>query len=155
MTPPVYIEAGSGTRRVGDDDFPLTLGGVDADVPLSGVATPEPVALIGTAEGRIFIQSQGAEPVVCNGTPVSTSQWLHDDDLVRIGSNTIRICLEPERTRLILENASAGRVTEPPRIVSERSVPTTGATGKKTIRAVEFKPGRLAESSRKRRPAPG
>ena len=59
MTRSVYIEAGSETRRVETTDFPLTLGGADADIPLPGLVSAEPVALIGAADDGLFVIEVG------------------------------------------------------------------------------------------------
>jgi formylglycine-generating enzyme required for sulfatase activity len=150
LTRSVYIEKDSGSRRVETTDFPLTLGGADADIPLPGIPSAEPVALIGAADDGLFIQSQGSEPVVCNGTPVSTSQWLQDDDIVRIGTHRVRVRLETDRARLIVEGVAPDGDTEPPVVIPRHSAVTDGEAGEKTIRPIEFKPGGLAGRKRRR-----
>jgi hypothetical protein len=149
---PIYIEDGGETRRLQDDDFPLALGGIDADVPLPGAESEQPAAFLGFDEGQLFVQANGAEPVVCNGTPVITSQWLHDGDVVRIGKNRIRVAADKERVRLVVERPTIDVVTEPP-VITARPVaePAEPATSETTIKPVAFEPARVTAAPRGRR----
>jgi NTE family protein len=48
---------------VGQDEFPLSVGGSGADIPLPGLGGDDVVAYIGRSEEQIFVQSAGAESV--------------------------------------------------------------------------------------------
>ncbi|MGH9463162.1 MAG: hypothetical protein ACRD1X_18290, partial [Vicinamibacteria bacterium] len=89
----VHIEDGTGSRRVESVDFPLTVrdsttGAIRLEassaVPPS---SPSPArAFIGLSEGDLFVQpAEASLPVLCNGTPLKTSQWLRDGDVLRVG----------------------------------------------------------------------
>ena len=86
MSHAIEIVIGRRIRQVRADELPLTVGGPDADLPLLGVESREPVALVGLSDELFFLQPHGNEPVVCNGTPVTTARWLYHDDVVRIGA---------------------------------------------------------------------
>jgi len=152
LTPPIYIEDGDEPRRLRDTEFPLALGGVDADIPMPGDGSAEPVAFLGMADGQLFVQANGTAPVVCNGVPVVTSQWLHHGDVVRIGQNRIRVEREKDRIRLIVERPTTEVVTEPPVIAaSPAAAQVESTTSETTIKPVNFKPGRVASAKPARR----
>jgi formylglycine-generating enzyme required for sulfatase activity len=152
LTPPIYIEDGDEPRRLRDPEFPLALGGVDADIPIPGESSAEPLAFVGMADEQLFVQANGTTSVACNGTPVTTSQWLHDGDVVRIGQIRIRVEMVEERTRLIVERPTTEEVTEPPVIAAGPAAATDeSTTSETTIRPVVFKPGRVADAKRARR----
>jgi formylglycine-generating enzyme required for sulfatase activity len=128
-------EAGA-SRRLNRDRFPLSLGGSGALIVLPGVAPGLTVAWIGLADGEPFLQATDpAEVVACNGSPVATSQWLEDGDVIRIASARITVRRD-DLLRLEVEQVRERDVTEPPLIVARETASPTGAT----VRPVEFKP---------------
>jgi formylglycine-generating enzyme required for sulfatase activity len=149
----IEIVIGRRTRQVRADELPLTVGGPDADLPLLGVESREPVALVGLSDEQFFLQPHGNEPVVCNGTPVTTARWLYHDDVVRIGANRIEVELVPGRVRFTVEQPSSDNLTIPPATAVGRSVaaPPRGEIPT-TVAPVEFRPlrGEEVPSSRRR-----
>ena len=148
MTPTIYVEDGRGTRRVDVPDFPLSLGGSEADVQLPDFPTPEPVAYIGLTDGEMFVQPDPGNPqVVCNGTPVVTSQWLHDGDVLGIGQ--ARVVVQIKSDHIVLraerkEDEEDQPIMVPVARISAKDVPGT------VVKPIDFKPTVIG-SARKRR----
>lgn len=167
------VEDARGTRRLTEDDFPLALGGSEAEIVLPGLAeSPGPALLdealawLGLSEGDLFVQPADRPPgeagsgrdacrIACNGTPLTASQWLQDGDELTVSAGTAAAALEiaatSEGTRLVARarTAPAKRppvLTPPPRAGEGRS----SVVGP-LIRPVEFEPRRLGGRSRRRR----
>ncbi|MGB5400526.1 MAG: FHA domain-containing protein, partial [Thermoanaerobaculia bacterium] len=80
------LRAKGTARQYGEGDFPLTIGGPDADIEIPGRPVLGPIAHLGIAELEVFLQPiPGGEAVFCNGGPVTTSQWLRHGDVLRVG----------------------------------------------------------------------
>jgi formylglycine-generating enzyme required for sulfatase activity len=148
---PIAIEDSRGVRNVDPGEFPLSIGGPDADIRLHGVPGLEPVGWFGIAEGDLFIQAgQSGERIICNGDPVAASQWLRAGDLVRIGATRIRIDAAAGGLILKIERLQERDLTRPPAIVVPKTVaPAAGDSPAALIRAVEFRP-RLTHGGRRR-----
>ena len=56
MSDSYLIEDARGQRRLASEDFPLAIGGPDADVRLNGFDGEEPLAYLGLSEGDVFVQ---------------------------------------------------------------------------------------------------
>lgn len=148
MSLPLNIEDGRGKRSLDGGRFPLALGGADADIELPGVVGDEPVAWLGSEGGEVFIQTVGqTEPVICNGIPVATSQWLHDGDVVRIAATRIAVGIGDEGLHLKVDQLSDDNVTQPPQLVKSQTAPTPATT----VRPIEFTPRQVEVKIRKRR----
>lgn len=149
MTSSVRIEDARGARQLAPGEFPVSVGGPQADISLPGVAGGHTVARIGMSDGDLFVQpASDTERVVCNGAPVTTSQWLHHGDVVRIGSSRIVIDHEDGQISLRVEHEEKENVTEPPLIVPRREVSSAKA-GATTIKPVEFRPRRASAAAPK------
>ena len=57
------VEDPRGARDVGESDFPLSVGGSEADIQLPGVDGSEPVAWIGLTDGQLFVQADAVSVV--------------------------------------------------------------------------------------------
>ena len=153
MIDSVEIADSKGTRQLKSDSFPLALGGAGAQIEIGDVAAGKTAAWIGQTDDELFVQvAQSGEPVHCNGSPVTVSQWLQDGDVIRIASTrvTFRRGAPP---RLEVEQVAGEDVTEPP-LIAGRASRETAATGM-TVRPVEFTPSRVepaAERQRRIRP---
>jgi len=151
LTAPIRIEDSTGSRNFEPGRFPLSLGGPSADVALPDCQAAEPLAWLGLSDGDIYVQTaEGAEPVVCNGTPISASHWLRGGDVVRVGTAWLRIESGPDGLRLRVEPIEEDNVTEPPLVVVEPVASGDELAGK-SIRPVEFKPGGATRTPRRRR----
>jgi len=154
----IRIEDARGTRRVGEGDLPLALGGPGADVPLPGVSAAEPVAWLGLSEGQVFLQPTGGATVLCNGAPVTASHWLHDGDVLASGDTRITVAVGSGGIRLRVEEVPREEGTEPPAIVAATQSPLPDKeVSNPVIQAAEFRPrpiGRAARRRRAFRPAP-
>jgi formylglycine-generating enzyme required for sulfatase activity len=150
LTQTIYVEDGRGMRRIDVQGFPLSIGGTDADIQLPDHPTPEPVAYIGLTDGEMFVQPDPGNPqVVCNGTPVVTSQWLHDGDVLGIGQACVVIEIKPDHVVLRSEKKTA---EEKPSPVIVPVVPRSSGkdVSGTVIKPVDFKPT-VAGATRKRR----
>ena len=114
MNPTIEIRVGQETRELNLGSRPLTMGGSDTDLPLVGIRDPGAVAVLGLDGGQLFLQPTRDEPVLCNGAPVATSQWLYSGDVVRIGVNRVVVEISPERIRLLVQQPSSDNLTQPP-----------------------------------------
>ena len=86
----VVREANGTRRRVEASAFPLSVGGPDAEIPVAGAQTQEPLAHLGLSSDEVFVQAASGT-VRVNGTPVKTSQWLRDGDvIVNLGRVRVR-----------------------------------------------------------------
>jgi formylglycine-generating enzyme required for sulfatase activity len=138
---------GRGRRTLEPADFPLAVGGANADVPVPGLAGSVPAAWLALADGELFIQSQGPAEVLCNGAPVVASQWLHEGDVVRIGPTRIAVRREAAGLLLAVGRTSDEDTTDPPRIVT---APPSGSAAR--VEPVKFEPRRASALGKRRRP---
>ena len=147
MIDSVEIADAKGTHRLELDSFPLALGGTGAQIELGEVAAGKTAAWIGHTDGELFVQvADAGEPVSCNGSPVTASQWLQDGDVIRIASTAITV-RSGETLRLEVEEVTGEDVTEPPLIAGRESAAATGMT----VRPVEFTPNRVEQAGEPRR----
>lgn len=176
MPRPFIVEDARGTRRLTQEDFPLALGGPEAEIELPGlVESPggdapaaEPFAWLGLSEGDLFVQPVDRVPgggdaanvrIACNGTPLTASQWLHDGDVLTATSATASASVEIARTSEGIRLVARTR-TVPPKQPPVLNPPPRAGEGRSSvvgplIRPVEFEPRRLGGGARRRaiRPA--
>jgi formylglycine-generating enzyme required for sulfatase activity len=150
MTGPITVEDARGSRGVDPGDFPLSIGGPDADIRLHGVPGLEPVGWLGIADGDLFIQAgRTGERIVCNGDPVATSQWLRSGDVVRIGATRIRIEAAAGGLHLSIERFEERDLAGAPVVVPKTVAPARPGGAPEVIRPIEFRP-RLTHGARRR-----
>ncbi|MEE9561629.1 MAG: PEGA domain-containing protein, partial [Thermoanaerobaculia bacterium] len=152
MSPSVLVDEAGERRPVEAGRFPLGIGGAEADIRLPGVDDTRPQAFLGYENGEIFIQpAPGSQPVVCNGTALEASQWLHHNDRVRIGHTEIVLVRDEDRIRLVIRHLDPEDTTEPPLLVAPpRPESTRVAEPLATVRPAEFTPGTLEPSAKRR-----
>lgn len=148
------IEDADGSREVTAEDFPLAIGDATREAVLvdtsRGESPSAPPALIGLSEGDLFLQPGDASlPVLCNGTPLTTSQWLRDRDVIRAGKTQVTVRIEGDRISLRAEEWKAPEKTDPPAIVPTRfsSQHDSGTL----VEPVAFQPAATGLPSRSRR----
>ncbi len=147
----VDIADGRGTKSVGDGDFPLTVGGPNADL-LVDAGAAEPLAYLGLAEGDVFLQPAGEHaPVVVNGAPVSKSRWLGDGDVARFGDAWIAVEADNGRLRLTVRDQRAAGRAAPPPIVARTDLPAAATAEPRKIEPIRFEPRRQTGDARPRR----
>ena len=120
----IYVEDTGGSRRVESVDFPLAVAdsttGVVRIEAASADSSPSSTgarAFIGLSEGELFVQPADASlPVLCNGTPLKTSQWLRDGDVLRLGKAQLTVRIDGDEARLLAEAWQAPQKTDPPAI---------------------------------------
>lgn len=147
-----YIREADGTRRrVEASAFPLAVGGVDADIIVPGFDVPEPLAHLGLSDGEVFVQPATGR-VLCNGTPVSSSQWLRDGDVLSIGAVKIEVEVRDGGVRFCIAKA-AEKTTAPPVLApSERASGSAVEPPKgDTVKPVAFTPKPIDDGARPRR----
>ena len=120
------------------------------------VSVGGPIGHLGIAEGEFFLQPiAGGDVVVCNGGTVTTSQWLRDGDLLRVGDAELKFSSDGSGAVLQLTHRDSDEGTEPPVVLL--AAPSAQAqregAGRQEIRPVEFTPAHL-EMGRRRRRAP-
>jgi formylglycine-generating enzyme required for sulfatase activity len=143
----VEIADARGSRRLEPDRLPVALGGPGAEVVIPELAAGRTVAWVGISDGEPFLQAEaGQESVSCNGTPVTTSQWLQDGDVIAVASTRINV-RRGETLRLEVEQVAADERTEPPEIVGRESATDSGMT----VRPVAFKPRAVVQAPTRRR----
>ena len=151
----IYIEDTGGTRRVETADFPLavrgsTSGAVHIEPSSTRDRPSQPVAFIGLAEGELFVQPADTTlPVLCNGTPLKTSQWLRDGDVLRIERVQITVDIDGEEARLRAEEWKAPQKTDPP-VIALKTFPSPESAGK-AVAPIAFQPVRIGAQRRARR----
>ncbi len=156
----VEITDPRGTRSAGEGDFPLTLGGPEADV-LLGAGAAGPIAFLGLSGGDVFVQPAGGSAaggpaaadgnVSVNGAAVESSQWLGDGDVVRSGAAWIAVEVDGEVLRLeVRADREEGR-DAPPLIAPPRVEPREATGEIRTIEPIPFEPTRELAGSRRRR----
>ena len=151
MSASLRIENAGSSRRLSLQDLPLALGGPESDIPLSGIDAPEPIAYLGLSEGELFVQpGSGSARPACNGAPLSTSQWLREGDVLRVGSTEIAVRYDAEGPRLSVAHAVEDNPTEPPLIAVSASAVSPGGSPESLIRPIAFEP-RATRGARRRR----
>jgi formylglycine-generating enzyme required for sulfatase activity len=124
--------------------LPLTVGGADTDIPLPGLTAPGPVAYLGLSDGELFVQPGSVgERVICNGLSLTTSQWLHDGDVLRIGTSEIRVAARSDGIHMLVDHGAAEDAdTAPPLILAREGSAHHGAEPRgRAITPVDFRPG--------------
>jgi formylglycine-generating enzyme required for sulfatase activity len=143
------VEEDGRTRRFGEADFPLTVGGTGADIVVPGVAGEDPAAFLALDEGELYAQPRSGERLSLAGRPIAASQWLRDGDELRLRGTRIRVVWRGDRRylqvrHLPLERAEARALdvaTPDPMPAPEADV---------LVRPVEFKPRPLSGAAPKR-----
>jgi len=154
LTVRIYIEDERGSRRVEAADFPLPVGGPDKgdagiQIPGGPSSQAEVLAYIGLAEGELFVQpGHAALSVLCNGTPLKTSQWLRNGDVLRLGRAQVLVEIGEEESRLRAQ-AWTAPPTDPPAVVSRRLADSEMAGT--AVEPIAFQPVRLDSHRRARR----
>ncbi len=156
MKPTLELRTKDATRRFDLGDFPLMVGGPEADIEIPGRPVAGPIAHLGIAENEVFLQPiAGGEAVFCNGGPVTTSQWLRHGDVLRIAEAELTFSSDGSGAVLQIRHQETDDSTEPPSVVMA-AAPTRGrneAAGRQRIESVEFTPTPL-EAGRRGRRAP-
>jgi len=140
----VEIHRADGTvRKVRESEFPLSVGGAGSDVEVAGISGDGPVAWLGIADARVFLQCvEGRPGVECNGATVVSSQWLHSGDELRIGATRVDVEAAPQGLRLKVASAVHDFVTEPPTLApgdSDEATVSSFGTGE-SLTPAEYRP---------------
>ena len=154
MTPTLELRTQGATRRYDAGDFPLTIGGPDADIEIPGRPDSNPIAHLGIAENEVFLQpADGGETVFCNGGPVTTSQWLRHGDTLRVAEAEMLFSSDGGEAILQVRRLETDDGTEPPSVVI-MAAPAQGRAageGRQRIQPVEFTPVPLQAGRRRSR----
>ncbi len=154
----VVITVAGVEEKYRGDQLPLRLGGEESHIRIAGYSGQEPLAVVGLERDELFIQpTNGDGTVICNGMPVSASQWLHSGDVLRLGQSEISISKTESSFHLAVETRATERKTDPPQIQT-RLASDEIAGGKSDVRItpVEFQPASSQRArGRKRKPTLG
>jgi formylglycine-generating enzyme required for sulfatase activity len=152
LTLSIVLRIDDRERFLGPADLPLAVGGPEPEIAIPGIEADEPLAHLGLSEGQLFVQAEGGAPVLCNGAPVTTSQWLYHGDILRIGAGRIAVSFEGERIRLELQAPPEDDLTAPPTVTPVTPAPPPTAGGEPArVKPVAFQPGGLRRAERTRR----
>ena len=126
------IRDGRGERRYQPDQYPLTVGGGEGGIPLSG--QDKVVAHIGLHQGHPFVQPARDEPPIWhNHERLLQSAWLKSGDQLQIGDDIILWQVQGDQILVSLSRAVVTPVsppsTPPPSAVSVgEKVPLVAST---------------------------
>jgi len=85
-----FIDTASGTRRLSEADFPLSVGGIGADIALQETPADTIVAHIGLSSGHAYVQPAVAGiELFHNHEYIDTSAWLKSGDRVQLGDRVL------------------------------------------------------------------
>jgi len=154
LTRRIETDGPGGLRRIDPAEFPLAIGGPDSELILPEIHGTEPLLHLGLDDEAIFAQpsdtaSGGPDPVICNGSELTTSQWLRDGDVIGVGRARIEFHENDERILIRVAGPSRDTKTEPPELVApppRSDEPIAPAY----VRPVKFRPA-TAEGSRRNR----
>jgi len=122
LNPEVVINAASGTRVLGDQDLPLSIGtAIDCAIRIPGPVTQGAFAQIGMLDGRAFVQVAGQAEAVLNGDKVAGTSWLQDGDELAIAGALVRCSVAPGRIEFAVDLSDADYATAPPLIAADDS----------------------------------
>lgn len=153
MTLDFTIEDARGPHRVQKETFPLSIGGVGADIELPGHYASEPVGYLGLSDDELFVQpAHAGARVICNGALVTTSQWLRHGDVLTFSKSQIVIEITSEHVGFRVEEKQQEQKTDPPMVVPTvpPSTRMSDASGQ-VVKPVAFEPAQLSQTRRSRR----
>jgi formylglycine-generating enzyme required for sulfatase activity len=149
MTLTCLVEEDGHTRRFEAADFPLALGGRDADVEVPGLEGDEPAAFLALHDGELFAQPRGPVPVSIGGRPITASQWLRDGDEVRILRTRLHVVWRADRKSLQVRHLSLEPPVETPVLVVP-AVYERAAESDALVHPAEYRPRPLPLGARPR-----
>ena len=149
MTFTCVVDEGGRTRRFEPADFPLALGGAEADIVVPGLEGEEPAAFLALDDGELFAQPRGHVPLSMRGRPIAASQWLRDGDEVRVLGTRIHVVWRDGRRSLQVEHVAPDRVPESPASATDDGPVAEGGA---LVRPVDFRPRPIVSAARVARP---
>jgi len=106
-----FIQTATGTRRLTEADFPLSVGGSGADINLHGAELDTVVAHIGLSSGHAYVQPVTAEnELFHNHEYLNTSAWLKSGDRVQLGERVL--CWDVKGDQVLVNVRSVAELTE-------------------------------------------
>ncbi|MEM7582449.1 MAG: PEGA domain-containing protein [Acidobacteriota bacterium] len=127
-----------GSRQRTAGDFPLALGGPQADITVDPAGDSEPLAYFGLDDGDLFVQAaEGSAGVRYNGVALAGSQWLKDGDRLQLGPSQLTVEIDGGATRFAVREATTA-APAPPKLTPPRREPAAAAT----IQPIAFEPKR-------------
>jgi formylglycine-generating enzyme required for sulfatase activity len=147
------VEEDGRTRRFGEGDFPLTVGGTGADIVVPGVAGEDPAAFLALDEGELYAQPRAGERLSLAGRPIAASQWLRDGDELRLRGTRIRVVWRGDRRYLQVRHLPPDGPAARPRARAAADL-EPASEADVLVRPVEFRPRPLAAPKRAARRLP-
>lgn len=144
------VDDGREARRFEQGDFPLALGGSDADIELPGLDGGPPAAFLALDGGELFVQPQGTSGLLLAGQPITASHWLRDGDEIRLAATRIRVSWRAGGPHLRVEQLSLDQPTEPPAIVAAGALQTPASDA--LVRPAGYRPKSVALAGQAPRP---
>jgi len=147
----VLIETASGKRRLGEADFPLTVGGSGADIVLLDSLPEKVVAHIALSSGHAYIQPvSDAIELFHNHEYIVTSAWLKSGDRVQFGDRVLCWDVKGDQVFVRVADIQDSPELKPPPTPPPGSPPGEGAEGDTVVMPV-IKPPVLALKNRRLR----
>ncbi len=110
-----FIETATGKRRLGESDFPLSVGGTGADIVLEETLADRLVAHIALSGGHAYVQpaSTGIE-LFHNHEYIDTSTWLKSGDRVQMGERVLCWDIKGDQVFIKVRDVDAPPELQPP-----------------------------------------
>jgi len=141
LTGGLRIEIDGARRELAPDALPLSVGGPDPVIPVERPPSDEPLAWIGRSALEYFVQPVDGAPVVCNGSALTTSQWLRAGDTLTVGSTRIEIQVDDDGFLLRVGSLDGDEETIPPELKVVETIPNASTTlGGTPLEPVAFRP---------------
>ena len=113
-----FIETASGTRRLGEADFPLSVGGSGADIALQETSADTIVAHIALSSGHAYVQPAVADiELFHNHEYITTSAWLKSGDRVQLGDRVLCWDVKGDQVFVTVKHVDEPAELEPPEVL--------------------------------------
>ena len=110
-----FIDTPTGTRRLTEADFPLSVGGASTDITLKGVPAESVLAHIALSSGHAYVQPAGdAVELFHNHEYISTSAWLKSGDRIQLGDWNVCWDVKGDQVFIKVKHIAAEPELEPP-----------------------------------------
>ena len=109
------IDSVTGSRRLNEGDFPLSVGGAGTDIVLK--ATPEGVVLahIALSSGHAYVQpANDAVELFHNHEYIATSAWLKSGDRIELGESVLSWDVKGDQVFVKVRNSDDEPELQPP-----------------------------------------
>ena len=123
-----FVETAGGTRRLDEQDFPLSVGGSGADIAVEGIADNTVLAQIALSGGHAYIQpADETVELFHNHEHLNTSTWLKSGDRVQLGDQVLSWRVKGDQVFVNLRQATHEPELLPPVVSPPEAFADAGA----------------------------